>query len=409
MNENMKGVRTGIKNENGQDTIVPMLNEKIYNMLYKKADKVEDLEKKFLILKEKFLNFFNKGHKLYRCVSKDNVDYIKKLIEDGKVNINTLHPNKQEQDYSIFQWISQGSGKHFKGSQYSSTSLGMHFINREGSNICGKYRINNHYTDEMRKYNDMREKYRKYNSASAESRKTMTQPIRPTEEPKQHKLSNVECMLSIDIRKIIKEDERNKTESRIRIITPSTTYDETKKVHTTIGKKVINKKIKAEDIKEIQDEVHVDIYPACTPELLFTWFGCGFNRCTGFTYQNTAIAAITAQEVIMSGNYPIDILNVVACHPPNGNGVMKLLEIPMPIRDYCNLRETPEQLRFVEEIKVKPKNPEWSIDDEDRDYMQIQEEKKKKENKRKLEQPKKTSFLASLLTDSDKFRKPSSQ
>ena len=41
--------------------------------------------------------------------------------------------------------------------------------------------------------------------------------------------------------------------------------------------------------------------------------------------------------------------------------------------------------------------------------------KKKEENKRKLEQPeqleqpkktKKTSFLASLLTDSDKFRKP---
>jgi hypothetical protein len=235
-------------------------------------------------------------------------------------------------------------------------------INRRGSNLCGKFKKNKKYKDEMKTYvKDMETYTERMNNYNARRSKSTKPPARPTR-PQEYEETNRECMISIDISKIIKENKEN-----VRVVIPSTTYDESKKVHTTIGENVIDQDKKAPDIKEIKDEndVHVDIYPACTPELLYTWFGCHFNKCSGTTMQNTAFAAITAQEVIMSGNYPIDILEVVACHP-RGHGyvgdVMKLLQQPMPIREYCKARAKPETLIFVEERKEEPTNDNMETD-----------------------------------------------
>ena len=284
------------------------LNTDIYNEIHREPVSLVEktLEDKFTSLKERFETFLsNPKNRLYRCVSSANLNYIYSKIQESKKNIDTLHPEKRNQKYSIKEWISRGSKKKFKGGQYSSTTVDFNLISQIGSKLCGKEK--------------------------------------PSKDKKTMLATNVECLLSINISKLI----RRFSKDHIRIIMPSTNEDEEEIVYTGIGTdiEIPNKSERPEYMyMEIpEDKVHVDIYPAFSPDLLLAWFGLlNPDNYIGISDQNTAFAAITAQEVIMSGNYPIDILEVVAYHktePLLGSNQMEFLPKPISIREYFNQRE----------------------------------------------------------------------
>jgi hypothetical protein len=139
-------------------------------------------------------------------------------------------------------------------------------------------------------------------------------------------------LLAINIYKLNPEN--------IRVIIPQINQDPTK-IYTAIGTGEVHTERQSTGYKEITDlnTTNLDIYPACTPDLLFAWFGCknSDQACKSFSEQNTAFAAITAQEVIMSGNYPIDIIDVIGYYR-KGAKQMVTLETPVNIKDYIRQR-----------------------------------------------------------------------
>ena len=251
------------------------------------------------------------GGRLYRCVSSANLDYIAEQIaeqiDQDITIISTLHPEKLNQSYSIKKWISQGSKEYYDGGQYSSASLDYDLITKEGSNICGK-------------------------EVPSKGNKKVTV------------ISNVECLLCINIFKFVQI-----YNGTLRVIMPSLTENESDIVYTTIGP---NPNIpfhtpRSSQYKEIQPgELHLDIYPAFNPILLKKWFGFDIDRITiGISAQNTAFAAISAQEVIMSGNYPIEILDVLAYYTYTNTKDKSTLKLtwpktPIPLKDYLKDRQT---------------------------------------------------------------------